>query len=165
MNNLDGIKAKGSVHMRLWDKNTGKTVQEFTKDNLIVTLGKELLVGLIGGIDTSVAIAYMAVGTDNTAPDATDIALGTEVYREVIGTATKVTTSTTDDTCQFVVTLDEGDSGANAALTEAGLFGSDSTHVISASADTGMLLSRITFSTITKTSSLSLTLTWKIQFT
>jgi len=165
MDMKEGLSLKGSVHMRLWDPKTGKTVQVMEKENLVVTIGKELLAGLIGGIDTSAAVTYMAVGTDNTAPDAANATLGTEIYREVIGSATKETTTSTNDTCTFVTTLDEGDAGADGALTEAGLFGSKTGTVASATVDTGMLLSRVTFSTITKTSSLALTITWKLQFT
>jgi hypothetical protein len=159
------LHLKGSVNITLWDKKTGQVVQEIQKDNLVVTCGKELLAGLIGGLDSSTEVTYMAVGTNNTAPAAGNTTLGTEVYRETIGSATKETTTTTNDTCQFVVTLDEGDSGANEALTEAGLFGSESGNVADGNPDTGVLLSRVTFSTITKTSSLALTITWRIQFT
>lgn len=165
MNMKEGQGLKGSVHLRLWNKETGKTVQEIKKDNLVVTVGKELLAGLIGGLDSSAEVTYMAVGTDNTGPAAANETLGTEVFRKVIGSASKQSLGSTNDTCQFVTTLEEGDSGANAALTEAGLFGSQTGKVAGAGSNSGVLLSRVTFSTITKTAQLALTITWRIQFT
>ena len=157
----DDVRLKGSVLIELKDKQ-GNVVDKRELNNLVVTRGKALMTYLLGILNAAAAPTYMAVGTGIAAPGPTDTQLGGEVYRETINTYTAMTTGTTDDTIQYVMTISEGELGSG-ALTEAALFGSITGFVAGAGVNTGYLLSRVTFAAINKTSSLSLQITWKIQ--
>lgn len=158
----DNIRMKGTFLAQLKDAD-GNVVEERKVENLITTTGKQLMTFLLGALDTSVKPDFMAVGTGAGAPAAGDTDLGTEVFREAINSFTAVTTTTTDDTIQYVMEIGPGEL-TSGALTEAGLFGSSVTEgVASGAVDSGHLLSRVTYPAINKTSSLTLTITWKIQ--
>jgi len=158
----DKIQLRGTVNFALKDSN-GKVIEELNIENLITTTGKQLMTFLLGALDSSVKPDFMAVGTGAGAPAAGDNQLGTEVFREAINSFTAVTTTTTDDTIQYVMEIGPGEL-TSGALTEAGLFGSSATEgTAGAGANTGHLLSRVTFPAINKTASLTLTITWKIQ--
>lgn len=152
---------KGTVLVEARDRE-GNLVESREIDNLIVTRGKALMTYLLGALNSAVNPDYMAVGTGTTAPAAGNTTLETEIYRETINSYTAITTTVTDDTIEYVMTIGEGEL-TSGAVTEAGLFGSITGFVATASPDTGYLLSRVTFPAINKTSSLTLTITWKIQ--
>lgn len=157
----DKIQLKGTFLAELKDAD-GNVIESRKVENLITTRGKQLMTFLLGALSSSVKPDYMAVGTGAVAPAAGDLILGTEVFRELINSFTAVTTTTTDDTIQYVMEIGPGEL-TSGALTEAALFGSSSGLAVSASVDTGHILSRVTFPAINKTSSLTLTITWKIQ--
>jgi len=162
MSNIkDAVQLKGTVSIMMTDRD-GNIVESRELNNLIVTRGKALMTYLLGALSSSVKPDYMAVGTGVVAPDPANTQLGIEVYREIINSYTAVTTTTTDDTIQYVMQIGEGEL-TSGAITEAGLFGSISGFVAGAGANTGYLLSRVTFPAINKTSSLTLTITWRIQ--
>lgn len=152
---------KGTFLAELKDKN-GKVVDTRLVENLITTRGKQLMTFLLGALSSSVKPDFMAVGTGVASPAAGDLILGTEVFREAINSFTAITTTTTDDTIQYIMEIGPGEL-TSGALTEAALFGSSSGLVASASVDTGHILSRVIFPAINKTAALTLTITWKIQ--
>jgi len=104
-----------------------------TYSNLIVTAGRGLISGRINGVGAPAAPTYMAIGTGTNAAAAGDTALQTESYR-VAGTATLVTTTVANDTCQLVGTFSITGSSA---ITEMGILNA---------ASVGTLLVRNVFS-------------------
>lgn len=161
----NSIPVKGIVTLTARD-STGKIVDQ-RKQNLVVNVGKKLLAQFIGGLGSPVAVGTIAVGTNSTSPAAANTTLGTEIYREACSSSL-VTTTTTDDTCRFDMTIDEGDSSSDGALVEAGLFGGNAANPLDPADgtgnDSGVLLSRVTFAEINKTPAISLTIQWDIIF-
>jgi hypothetical protein len=130
---LMGMKGWGSLAVIDADGHQ-KSYTEFT--NTAVNTGKAQTIGLAVGISSS-AFDYVAIGTDSTAPNVTDSALGAELYRSA-STASSVTTTVTDDTAQF--------SGSfaitgSATITEIGIFNSSSGGVMLARATDSQVVS------------------------
>lgn len=103
--------------------------------NTIMNAGKAVVSGLILSDVGEDAFDYIAIGTDATAPDATQSALIAEVYR-VAGTGSQETTTVTDDTARLTTSVAITSS---VSVQEAGVFNSDST---------GDMLGRTTFSAV-----------------
>lgn len=95
-------------------------------NNIITTVGKALIAGLIRGSGT--AATYIAVGTSTTAVAVGDTTLGAEItdsgLARVAATTSATTTSTTNDTAQYTTTWTV--SGTK-TVQEAGLFNAAST--------------------------------------
>lgn len=124
--------------------------------NLVTTAGKGLIAGRLNGSGGASAATYIAVGTGTTAAAAADTALGTETTTSglgrAVGTASLVTTTTTNDTAQVTNTFSVT---GTVAVTESGVLNASSS---------GTLLCRQTFSAINVASGDSLDITWKISF-
>jgi hypothetical protein len=103
--------------------------------NLVMNAGKAEVSGLILTDIGGNAFDYIAVGTDNTAPNATQSALLSEAYRSA-GTGSQETTTVTDDTARLTTSISIT---ASATIQEAGVFNSSSG---------GDILARSTFSGI-----------------
>lgn len=77
----EGIALKGHIRLTARDR-AGRIVAIIESDNLIVTVGKELLAHMLiddAGYDTG--ITYCAIGTGTTAPALPDTTLVTETNR------------------------------------------------------------------------------------
>jgi hypothetical protein len=85
----DVIKLRGSIEIALRDAINNKIVDRFSF-NTVVTAGRRFVLEQINSVDhdTDRAISHMAVGTANTAPVTSDIALGNETTRLAVGTFT-----------------------------------------------------------------------------
>lgn len=152
---IEGLKARG--WFKLVHRNAaGEIVTEREVKNLVVTVGKAGIAGLINGVVTNF-YDYIAIGTGTTAAAAGDTALETEISTNggarALATLSRVTTSTTNDTAQFVVTFNFTGSFA---VTEAGILDA---------ASTGNLLCRQVFSAVNVVNGDSLQITWKVQIT
>lgn len=129
--------------------------------NLITTVGKAAVAGLINGVGSVPTFVSIGQGTGATAAAAGDTALQTEVKADgtaasgvhavASATATLVTTTTTNDTAQFVGTISET---ATIAVTESGVFNATTN---------GTLLARQVFTAVNVVSGDSLQFTWKIK--
>lgn len=75
---------------------------------------------------------FIGIGTDGTTAAATDTALGTQVESRVLGTSSRVTTTTTNDTYRVVGTVT---ATAARAVVEAGTFDASSGGNMCISAD------------------------------
>lgn len=138
---------------------------ETTKNtrNLITSAGKAAMASRCNGSGSEAAFTSIGQGIGATAADVADTALGDE--RKADGTAasgvhalatasvtaSRVTTTVTNDTAQLVGTITET---ASMAITESGVFNADTN---------GTLLCRQVFSAINVVSGDSLQLTWKIK--
>lgn len=123
----------------------GTVKQEFTVPNLVVGTGLAFIASRMKDT-TDDAMSHMAIGTDNTAADAGDTALGAEAARVAL-TSTTVTTNAV----AYVATYPAGT--GTGALTEAGILNA---------ASGGTMLCRTVFSVINKGAADSMTVTWTV---
>ena len=125
------------------------------KPNLVTNAGKAGVASRINGAGSEAAFTYIATGTGTTAAAAGDTTLQTEIassgLSRVNATASRVTTSVTNDTAQLQTTFSV--SGTK-AVTESGILNASSS---------GVLLARQVFSAINVANGDSLQITWKVQ--
>lgn len=153
MNEAIGAKGFGSMVCRDKDGNI-KWELDFT--NTITNVGFAVIAGLAGNTGSQTAFTYLAVGTSNTAPAASQTALGGEITTNGLGraaaTVSRVTTTQTNDTLQlyklFTVT-------GTSTVEEAGIF-NDST--------TGIMLGRALTTSKSVVNGDTLAVTYKVKF-
>lgn len=126
-----------------------------TVSNLVTTAGKAGIASRINGSGGEAAFTYIAVGTGTAAAAAGDTALQTETaasgLSRVNATASRVTTTTTNDTAQLQNTFSVT---GTVAVTESGILNASSS---------GTLLARQVFSAVNVVNGDSLQVTWKVQ--
>lgn len=134
---------------------TGYWTTSLNLANGIPSAGKAGIASRINGSGSEAAATYIAVGTGTNAFAAGDTALQTELASSGLsranGTASRVTTSVTNDTAQVTYTFTVT---GTQAVTEAGLLNA---------ASTGTLFARQTFSAINVVNGDSLQITWKLS--
>lgn len=135
----------GRLNLKIY-KN-GKLIDEDKGHNLIVTTGKEMLAGLLGGSKTGKYITSIGVGTSATDPNTADTSI-TNAYMVPVSSV-----EYTGTTVKFNFAI--GNSDANGmAIREYGLFFSD-----------GSIMSRrVRQSVIGKEADISITGYWEITF-
>ena len=133
-----------NVEILVCDIRTGR-VQRLTARNLVLNDGLNLLAGLHSGAFPPITI--IAVGTDGTAPVVTDTALGTEVFAQTIS-------QTVVGSDNVVRRLFIPTSSANGNTLREALMRNTNNKAIS----------RVTFSDIIKTVSITVTLSWTHTF-
>lgn len=123
--------------------------------NLVTSAGKAGVASRINGSGGEAAFTYIAVGTGTTAAAVGDTALQTELASSGLSranaTASRTTTSVTNDTAQLVNTFTVT---GTQAVTESGVLNA---------ASSGVLLCRQVFSAINVVNGDSLQITWKVQ--
>lgn len=123
--------------------------------NLVTSAGKAGIASRINGSGGEAAFTYIAVGTGATAAAAGDTTLQTESSTNGLSranaTASRVTTTVTNDTAQLVNTFSVT---GTVAVTESGVLNA---------ASTGTLLARQVFSAINVVNGDSLQITWKFS--
>ena len=153
VNVSDVIHLRGCVEMQLQDAKTGKPVGEIIKLNTVVTAGRRWVLSRLKSTSPATeTISHVAVGTGTVAPTTGDTALGSETVRIAIAlfttTGLDVNPPSWRAECQFAT--NEG----NTTLGEIGMFNSSSA---------GTMLSRITYTTINKTTSNTLSVSYTIS--
>lgn len=143
---LDVIPFKYNIHIEVRDAKTKKLKAERFVHNLITTAGKNKLLAVASGAAIT-AFTYIAIGTNATAANAADTALGTEVARS----PTQTPTNPTAATYQVQYTFPAGT--GTGTIVEAGLLNASSS---------GVLLNRSVFGAITKGAGDELTMTIQI---
>lgn len=113
--------------------------------NLVVTDGKEYVASRMKDT-TKAAMSHMAIGTVSTAAAASDSALGGQVNREALTSATVAGTTIT-----YIATFGAG--SGTGAITEAGLFNQNSA---------GDMLCRTVFAVINKGQNDAMTISWSV---
>jgi len=144
----ENVKAIGYVEFQLFDEYGN--VKEQGSRNLVTNVGIAFITSRMIGTTDAVA-SHMALGTGTTAAAATQTALVAEVGRVANTSATRVTTTVTNDSVDYVATFNAGT--ATGAITEAGLFNA---------ASAGTMIARTVFAVINKGALDSLVITWKI---
>lgn len=121
----------------------GEVVRDI--DNLVVTTGRNFVASRMGGTSPAV-MSHMAVGTNNTAAALADTTLGTELARVAL-----TSSNVSANVITYVATFPAGT--GTGALTEAGVLNNTSG---------GTLLCRTVFSTVNKSASDTMTVTWAV---
>lgn len=155
----DVIHLRGAIEMQLHNAFNGEPVGERVKLNTVVTAGRRWVLEKIGSFSNQTnSINAIAVGTSTTAPATSDTALGSEITasigRKTIGTFT--TTNLTSNPPSWRAEVSFATDEATGTLGEAGLFNTSS-------ATAGTLLSHVTFSTINKSTSNTLSVSYTIS--
>ncbi len=140
------MKVDGKVKMtgKLQVVINGKLEREIP--NLVVTVGKEWVAGMMTG--SGVAMTHMEVGSGTTVASAGQTALVSAVDRNALTTAGGTPTT---NTVQYACTWGDGD--GEGALTEAGIFDN---------ASGGTMLARTVFDVINKSAGDVMTIVWTI---
>jgi len=140
------MKVDGKVKMtgKLQVVINGKLEREIP--NLVVTVGKEWVAGMMTG--SGVAMTHMEVGSGTTVASAGQTALISALDRNALTTAGGTPTS---NTVQYACTWGDGD--GEGALTEAGIFDN---------ASGGTMLARTVFDVINKSAGDVMTIVWTI---
>lgn len=144
-----GIVLSGKYHIQLYGEH-GELKKEQVSENVVCTNGKEFLASFLysaAAAASTFTCKYIAIGTDATAANAANTALGTELARQT-STVSYVSNQIYQLTCTFATGTGTG------AIVEYGLFSSSSA---------GTMLSRDVDSVINKGASDSLKITY--QFT
>jgi len=140
----EAMEIRGKLTIQLI--RDGKVIDERKVTNVIATTGKSLVATLVSGSGT--AFSHMAIGTDSTAEDASDTALGTEA-----GRVTLTSKDVSSNTVQYIGDFPAGT--GTGSIVEAGVFNASSA---------GTMLNHTTFSTVNKTASDALKITWDVTF-
>jgi hypothetical protein len=149
--NILGLQGVFEVALR--DCNGG-VVEYHKAGNTVVTRGRREVLDIIRTGGNTKLFGWMAVGTDTTAPATGNTLLGSEIDRNAINSydTTNLTSNPPSWQAQASWNTDE----ANTTLGEVGIFNTSS-------ANTQTLLARATFSTINKTTSNTLAVSYTIS--
>ena len=139
----DGLKITGAVEIKLFDKD-GNVKDQRNIKNLVVTTGKTFIAERMVGTPT--AMSHMAIGSDNTAADVADTALGTELGRVALASATSSGAVVT-----YTATFGAG--VGTGAVVEAGILNNSSG---------GTLLCRSVFPVVNKGADDGMSVTWTV---
>jgi|SwirhisoilCB3_FD_contig_81_1512082_length_2602_multi_5_in_0_out_0_2 hypothetical protein len=145
----DVLHFRGSIEMELRSAYDGSVLDRRAIHNTIVTAGRKWALSRLVTNDAN-TLGFIAVGTSTTAPTTGDTGLTSENTRTAGTLNSGQLTSNPPNvnfTCQFATNQ------ANTTLGEAGLFDSSSA---------GTMFSHVTFSTINKTTSNTLSITYTI---
>lgn len=153
MNLGDSIQLRGSLEIILRDIR-GEVVDRRAVKNTVVTAGRAWVLHALNSADsaTSQTIQQLAVGTGTTAPTTADTALGSETLRKAIQSFT--TSNLTSNPPSWRAECSFATNEANTTLGEVALFNSSAA---------GTMLARATFSTINKTTSNTLSISYTIS--
>lgn len=143
------VKLVGRINFKHYGPD-GALIEEFDTPNSTTNTGFAQVAGLINGLVTNF-FEYIAIGTGTTAAAASQTALVAEATRASADTISRVTTTQTNDTAQWVETFSFV---AGSAITESSLQDASTA---------GTMLARQTFSAINVASGDSLQVTWKVQ--
>lgn len=147
----ENVKLKGTLTLVLRDETTGEIKENF-ETNRVVDGGLAHITSRLKDASAA-AMGWIAIGTANTNDNDTQTLLGAEIARVATSTPTFVTTTTTNDSIQYVATFAAG--VGTGTIVEAGIF-----NVVTANSPT--MLCRSVFGAITKGANDSLTITWKV---
>jgi len=144
----DVMPLRGHVSVSIYGQASGALLKTIEQDNLITQGGRSLTAAwMSGGVEA--APSHIALGTDSTTPQVSDIALGVEYYRQVI-------TDRQNATVQVIYKLFVSTGSANGqTIREVGLFNAPAG---------GFMFARAVLSQpIVKTTAITLTVAWTID--
>lgn len=151
----DYIKLRGCLEIALLDAKDGRELQRVKIDNVVVTSGRSYVLSrLLSSSPQTDLINAIAIGTSTTAPATGDVTLNSESLR--VSIASFVTAGLTNNPPSWQAQCTFLTNQANTTLGEAGLFNSTSSNVQT-------MLSHVTYSTINKTTSNTLAISYTIS--
>jgi len=127
---------QGTLNIKAFDKD-GNLVDETNLKNLITSAGKNLLAESLRESTLDSEIKYVAIGSDNTAPDTADTTLGNETFRKA------VTSQIAGGTGITITNLYVAPEEAVGTIEEIGFFAGSSA---TATTDSGVLFARVLYS-------------------
>lgn len=151
----DGQSIAANLRLERRSANTGRLIAVLEIANLVVMSGRNLARDQLGNLGAT-GLAQFALGTGATAPATTDTQLGAELLR---GPWTAIT-APADGQLDAQYYLGSTD-GNGSTITEAGAFANGAT----ATANSGALYARATFTGVVKTAAEAWTWTWSFYFT
>jgi len=140
----ESIALKGNLNIVVLDENQNIKESREVK-NLVVAAGKNFISQRMTS-NTTAVMSHMAIGTANVAPTTSDTALGTQVARVPLDSAT-----VTNNTITYVSTFGIG--VGPGPITEAGIFNDPSA---------GSMLCRTRFDVVNKGNSDIIVITWNV---
>jgi hypothetical protein len=140
----ESLKATGQLTIRLLDKD-GQLKSAHYVNNLVVSSGLAFISNRMANTDDAV-MSHMAIGSGSTGAGASDTALGSELTRVALTSATVSNSSIT-----YIGTFNAGI--GTGAVSEAGIFNASTG---------GTMLCRTTFSTLNKQDDDSLQIEWTV---
>lgn len=141
---IEKLKFTGVVTIRRFNEKTGETLEERVIKNLVVSSG---LAWIISRMASAPAVmSHMAVGSGNVAAADANTALGNELTRVALTSATPAGATIT-----YIAAYPAG--VATGALTEAGIFNA---------AANGTMLARTVFPVVNKGAEDAISITWAI---
>ena len=143
----ENINIKGIFQLKIFDAKTGVLLEDYEDRNLVVNGGRTAVTRMLGGDFTNRNITKIAVGTNSTAPTATDTAI-TGAFTKALGTISYPTISSVKGEWSLETSEDKG-----IGIREFGLLCQNDT-----------LFARKTREVINKTSAIRLVGTWEILF-
>lgn len=150
----DNVKIRGWFDIAI-RKSNGRIREGRVVHNLITSTGKAGAASRLNGSGAEAAFTYLAVGVGTTAAVTGNTTLETEIVdsglARVNATASRVTTTVTNDTMQLATTFSVT---GTKAVTEAGILNA---------ASVGVLLCRQVFSALNVINGDSFILTYKVQ--
>jgi len=144
------LQATGRLHIRLRDEH-GFLKRELTTSNLVVNTGLYHIADQLSDRGEA-AMSHLAVGTGTTTPVASDTQLANQLEDRHAFTSKTQGAGSSANKVTYVAEWAAGH--ATGAVTEAGIFNSDSA---------GQMLCRAVFAVINKGASDTMTLTWELN--
>ena len=144
MNATENLKASGSLRVVVTGAD-GKVKEEREFKNLVVTVGKNFVASRMVGTSSAV-MSHMAIGSSSTPAAAGDTALGSELGRVALASATATTNVVT-----YTATFPAGT--GTGAVVEAGIFNAGSA---------GTMLCRTVFAVVNKGVDDAMSITWTV---
>jgi len=152
MSSLDNaVKMIGNLVVERFD-STGALIEMQEYKNLVVSVGKAHIASRMLGT-TQGSMSHMGIGTNATAPAASDTALGTEVGTRATATSTQGTGATANQ-ITYSATFPANNPSTQQTIAEAGIF--------NASTAGTMLCHTALSPTVTKNPTDSITITWTV---
>jgi hypothetical protein len=146
MNTKEVLKVTGEMYIKVFNSE-GELKEKIHVPNLVVTSGREWIASRITATPDT-AMTSIALGSDNTTPVVSDLALTTELDRANITSQIAVNNITTYEST-FAAGVGTG------AITEAGIFNSTA-------ASSGTMLCRTIFNVVNKSATDIMTISWSI---
>jgi|HubBroStandDraft_6_1064221.scaffolds.fasta_scaffold848343_2 hypothetical protein len=151
----DHVKLRGCLEIALLDAKDGREIERVKINNTVVTSGRSYVLSrLMSSSPQTDQINAIGIGTSTTAPTTGDTLLTSESLR--VSIASFVTTGLTANPPSWQAQCTFLTNQCNTTLGEAGLFNSTSSNVQT-------MLSHVTFSTINKTTSNTLAISYTIS--
>lgn len=141
---IEKLKFTGVVTIRRYNEQTGEMLEERVIKNLVVSAGLAWITARMTGAPA--AMSHMAVGSGNVAAADADTALGNEITRVALTSATP-----SGATITYIAAYPAG--VGTGALTEAGILNA---------AAAGTLLARTVFPVVNKDVNDAISITWAI---